>query len=118
MSDERDGIERGIAELTRHRAQRAPEFEALLDRPARQRHRRRYVLGWVGAAAALVLGLSLWLVSRDREAERHVMMARLEAVSEWRAPTDVFLPPLDRRWLSESPPLGATDLTIYTGTDP
>ena len=117
MSHERDNIQRGIAELTRRSAQQAPDFEALLNRPARPKGRRRYVLGWLGAAAVIVFGFSLWLVSPSPEEERRTMLARLETVGDLRAPTDVFLPQLNHRWLRESPPLGRTDLTIYTGME-
>ena len=117
MSNERDNIERGIAELTRRSARRAPDFEALLNRPVRPKRSRVSVLGWLGAAAAIVLGLALWLVLPNHEEEQQAMLAQLAMVSDWHAATDVFLPPLNHRWLGEAPPLGRTDLTIYTATE-
>ena len=117
MSNERDKIERGIADLTRSRARCAPDFEALLNRRLRPKRSPRAVLGWLGAAAAIVLGLSLWLALPNPEEEQQAMLAQLEIVSDWYAATDVFLPPLEHRWLGEVPPLGRTDLTIYTGTE-
>ncbi len=117
MRNEDDNIQRGIADLTRRRARQAPDFEKLLHRQALPGSRRGYALGWLGAAAAIVFGLSLWLVSPNREKEQQAMLAQLAMVGDWNAATDVFLPPLEHRWLGEMPPLGRTDLTIYTGTE-
>jgi hypothetical protein len=118
MRDEDERIQQGIAELTKRRSRQAPDFETLLSRRESPKQHRGYMLGWIAAAALIVFGLSLWLMVPNVEDPQGEMLAQLEAVGDLSAATDVFLPTGNPRWMSETPPLGQADLTIYTGLEP
>ncbi len=109
MSDD-EKIEQAIAALTRHRASRAPDLEALL---ARRQRRLRQLPRPVIAAMATLLLVAMVVLLRENPTPPD---GQLVALSNWRAPTDVFLPPPASVIPASVPPLGGTKLTVYTGT--
>jgi len=113
MNEQRDGIERGIRELTRRRELQAPDFDRLVERPVfRRKAPRRW--GWVAASAATAAVLLAVILFRPASVDSDPGWQQV--VVDWRAPTDVFLPDLDPPWLSGPPPLGREGLIVYTAT--
>lgn len=111
MNDDRR-IEKTLGELARRQGQAAPEFDRLLEsrKPAGPR--------WVGlAAAAAVVAVLLASFAWNRAtAPNELTIAQLQTLTDWQAPTDVFLTSTDSLFANRIPPLGQTELRIYTGT--
>jgi len=113
MNEQRDGIERGIRELARHRESHAPDFDRLIERPVPH---RRPLRQWVWMAASAVTAAALLAVILSRPVFVDPDPEWQHVVVDWRVPTDVFLPDLDPPWFSGPPPLGREGLIVYTAT--
>ncbi len=113
MSHEEEELRRRFGELRDAESRQAPEFRALLDRPARAPTARHpgTRIGRLTLAAAVV---ALVAIGVTRSRRPHPMVEIDLASTSWHGPTDFLLVLPDNESLRSVPRLGELDLNWRT----